>query len=169
MPSSHAAPPFALRYLPLVLTGCALALAVSPPALAQRTALDELKAFPPAPSGQVRRVIVLPQETDENALKVGIIVGRTMMVDCNRHVLGSRLETRTVEGWGYDYHVVTISDAPVSTRMGCPPGSLSKQFVHGGDEPFLRYNSRLPIVIYTPTDVELRYRIWRAGPEVVAK
>ena len=35
-----------------------------------------------------------------------------------------------------------------------------------GGEPYLiRYNSRLPIVVYVPEGVEVRYRIWSAGPE----
>ncbi|MBW2490657.1 MAG: proteinase inhibitor I4 serpin, partial [Deltaproteobacteria bacterium] len=28
-----------------------------------------------------------------------------------------------------------------------------------------RYNSRLPVVVYVPEGVEVRYRIWRAEPE----
>jgi len=40
-------------------------------------------------------------------------------------------------------------------------------FITLGGEPYLiRYNSRLPIVVYAPSDVEVRYRIWRASPEV---
>lgn len=143
-------------------------VAGSGPAMAQRTALDELKAFPSAPSGQVRKVILLPQKTDENALRVGVIIGRTMMVDCNRTIFGSQLETRTVEGWGYDYHVVTNVGEPASTRMACPTNKRTQQFVRSSDEPLLRYNSRLPLVIFAPSDVEIRYRIWRAGAETVA-
>jgi ecotin len=36
----------------------------------------------------------------------------------------------------------------------------------GGEPQLLRYNSRLPLVVYVPSGVEVRYRIWRAGPEV---
>ncbi|WP_395391107.1 serine protease inhibitor ecotin [Novosphingobium sp. BL-8A] len=156
------------RHSLCLAAGLALAAGASP-ALAQRTAADELTAFPAAPSGQVRRVILLPPESNEDALKVGVVIGRTMEVDCNRHVLGARMETRTVEGWGYDYFVVTLADTAASTLMACPPNSQSKQFVRSADEPMLRYNSRLPIVIFTSPDVEVRYRIWRAGPEVMAK
>jgi len=36
-----------------------------------------------------------------------------------------------------------------------------KQFVHG--EPLqIRYNSRLPVVVYAPKGYEVRYRIWNA-------
>lgn len=139
------------------------------PAEAQRTARQELAAFPAAPPGQVRRVIFLPREADEDALRVGLIVGQTMMVDCNRHVLGARIETRTLDGWGYDYFVVTSSGATASTRMACPTNRRTRQFVRSGDEPLLRYNSRLPIVVYAPADIEIRYRIWRAGRETTAR
>jgi ecotin len=30
----------------------------------------------------------------------------------------------------------------------------------------VRYNSKLPIVVYAPTDVEVRYRIWSASDKV---
>jgi ecotin len=36
------------------------------------------------------------------------------------------------------------------------------RFITLGVEPqLLRYNSRLPLVIYVPKGVEVRYRIWR--------
>ena len=34
----------------------------------------------------------------------------------------------------------------------------------GGEPRLLRYNSQLPLVVYVPNDVEVRYRIWRAAP-----
>ena len=143
-----------------------LSLAVSGAAAAEsRQARDELKAFPEAPAGQQRHVIFLPKRTDEDARRVGVIVGRTELVDCNRHTFGSRLETRTVDGWGYDYHVVTGVGPTASTRMACPDTTKKKAFVHSSDEPLLRYNSRLPLVVFAPVDVEIRYRIWKAGPE----
>ena len=39
-------------------------------------------------------------------------------------------------------------------------------FVVVGGEPYLiRYNSRLPVVVYVPEGVEVRYRVWSAEPE----
>ena len=157
------------------LSLCLAAAVLASPLAAQsqspppRTAQDELAAFPSAPAGQVRRVIFLPAERDENALRVGVIVGRTMLVDCNRQLFSSRLEERTVEGWGYTYFVVTNVGPPASTMMACPTNARTRQFVRSSDEPLLRYNSRLPLVIFAPADVEVRYRVWRAGREVVAR
>jgi len=130
---------------------------------------DDLQAFPPAGPGQVRRVIRLPAERDENGLRVGIVVGRTMLVDCNRQVLPARIEERTAEGWGYNYYVVAMGSQAASTLMACPTNARSRQFVRAADEPLLRYNSRVPLVVFAPSDVEVRYRVWRAGAEAVAR
>ena len=62
--------------LSLCLAAAVLASPLGAQAAPPRTAQDELAAFPPAPAGQVRRVIFLPTERDENALRVGVIVGR---------------------------------------------------------------------------------------------
>jgi ecotin len=32
----------------------------------------------------------------------------------------------------------------------------------GGDSYLIRYNSHLPVVVYVPEGVEVRYRIWTA-------
>jgi ecotin len=40
------------------------------------------------------------------------------------------------------------------------------RFVALVGEPYLiRYNSRLPVVVYVPEGAEVRYRIWSAGSE----
>lgn len=129
---------------------------------------DDLRAFPTPGPGQARRVIRLPPERNEDDLRVGFFVGRTMWVDCNRQIFPARVEERTAEGWGYTYYFVTSSGSPASTMMACPSNARSRQFVRNSEE-LVRYNSRLPLVIITPADVEVRYRIWRAGPEAMAK
>jgi ecotin len=35
----------------------------------------------------------------------------------------------------------------------------------GGSLYIIRYNSSLPIVVYVPEGMEVRYRLWRAEPE----
>jgi ecotin len=51
--------------------------------------------------------------------------------------------------------------------MACPDGKSKKDFVPVvGDGFMLRYNSKLPIVLYVPKDVEVRYRIWSASGKV---
>lgn len=148
------------------VTACATApvVAQSPAPVAQGdSAQEQLKAFPPATAGQKRHVLIVPAVEDESDLKVELMIGKTQMVDCNHHALGGELQTRTVEGWGYDYYLLSAFGPGRSTLMGCPAGSEREAFVTIPSPDLARYNSRLPIVVYTPEDAEVRYRIWRAG------
>lgn len=148
----------------LTLGACTSAGAL--PSLQEAGAGSDLQAYPAATAGQTRHIIRLPTEADEDGLKVELIVGRTLEVDCNRQMLGGSIDTRTAEGWGYDYFVVSDLGQGASTLMACPDNTRRSAFVRGGGEPkLIRYNSRLPVVVYAPSNVEVRYRIWRAGPE----
>jgi len=45
-----------------------------------------------------------------------------------------------------------------------PNAPKVERFISLAGEPyFVRYNSRLPVVVYVPEDAEVRYRIWGAG------
>jgi ecotin len=69
-----------------------------------------------------------------------------------------------VPGWGYTIHRVSGGGAAISTRMACPPDrSAGPAFVPLVGEPFLvPYSASLPIVIYAPRDLQVRWRIWKA-------
>jgi len=129
---------------------------------------DNMKAFPPADEGMKRHVIHLPKSDDEDSMKVEIIVGKTVMTDpVNRHFFAGRIETVTIDGWGFDRHVVKEIGPMAGTLIAPHPGTPDvERFVTLGGGPFIiRYNSRLPVVVYVPKDAEVRYRIWRADPE----
>lgn len=157
----------AASFAALSLSACAVpqASAYTPGATGGQTDPGDLKAFPAATAGQTRHVINLPQLADESASKVELIVGKTMQIDCNHHFFGGSLETRTAQGWGYDYYVLENLGAGATTLKGCPAGSERTAFVRSSTETLVRYNSRLPLVVYTPKDVELRYRLWTAQDE----
>jgi ecotin len=43
-----------------------------------------------------------------------------------------------------------------------------ERFISLGGEPYLiRYNSKLPVVVYVPKGVTVKYRIWKAAEETV--
>ena len=165
MPKSTALAAVALAALSL--SACAAASAAVPHTSQEAAGAGaDLSAYPAATADQNRHVIRLPGRPNEDDLKVELIVGKTQMVDCNNHRLGGSINARTAEGWGYDYFVVSDLGQGMSTLMSCPDNSRREAFVRGGGEPSLiRYNSRLPVVVYAPKDVEVRYRLWTAGAE----
>lgn len=129
---------------------------------------DNLKAFPPAAKGQVRHVLDLPADEQESLLRVELIVGKTVAVDAqNRYFFGGKLESKTAAGWGYSYYLLPKLGPLAGTRMAVDPDApKTNRFIALGGEPLLlRYNSKLPIVVYVPEGVEVRYRIWRAPAE----
>ncbi len=129
---------------------------------------DNMKAFPPAEKGMTRHVLELPKMDDESAFKVELIVGKMAMVDtANRHFIGGTIEAETIEGWGVTRYIVH-SLGPIGGTLRARVGGPIKEerFVSIGGEPYLiRYNSRLPVVVYTPKGAVVKYRIWSAGLE----
>lgn len=131
-------------------------------------AADALQAFPPAGEGMARHVLQLPPQADEAAFKVELIVGRTVDTDAaNRYFFAGRIEQETVPGWGYARYVVAGLGPLAGTLMAVDPQAPRvARFIALGGEPYLiRYNSRLPVVVYVPEGAEVRYRIWSAGAE----
>jgi ecotin len=134
-------------------------------------AADNMKAFPPAEPGMVRFVLDVPKQDDESALKVELIVGKTVQTDGqNRHFFGGRIETETIKGWGFPRYIVRKLGPMAGTLMAVDPNApkVSRFVTLGGDPYLIRYNSRLPIVVYAPEGAEVRYRIWTAGAETRA-
>jgi ecotin len=131
-------------------------------------AADNMKAFPPAGEGMVRHVLQLPELDDESTHKVELIAGKTVEVDeANRYFFGGAIEKETIKGWGFPRYNVSKLGPMAGTMMAVDPNAPKvSRFITLGGEPYLiRYNSRLPIVVYAPEGVEVRYRIWSAGPE----
>ncbi|SNS03019.1 ecotin [Methylobacillus rhizosphaerae] len=122
--------------------------------------------YPEADSGYTRYAVHLPPLADEYEARIEIQVGKTLEVDCNIHRFHATLKEHTLQGWGYPYYHIENIKGPVSTLKACPEQSKTRQFVAaGGDGFLLRYNSKLPVVVYVPSGFELRYRVWHASPD----
>ena len=129
----------------------------------------QLKAYPAAKEGMERFVIVLPDKTrkEEGAFKVEIVVGKTVLGDgVNRMFLADKLEEKVVKGWGYTYFEVVGSGNVGSTLIGVPPGTPKKPVFVSAQPKLVRYNSRLPVVVYAPKGYTVKYNIWTRGEKV---
>jgi ecotin len=134
-------------------------------------AADPMQAFPAAESGMVRHSLRVPPLNDESAARIELMAGKTVVVDeRNTYFFGGKITEETIEGWGYPRYLVSTLGPMAGTRMAIDPKAPKvPRFIQLAGEPYLiRYNSRLPLVVYAPTDVEIRYRIWNAGTEIKA-
>jgi ecotin len=131
-------------------------------------AAQQLKSFPESMEGYDRYVIYLPKQDNEEALRLEVIPGIMKEVDCNTHWLIGEFETKEIEGMGYDYMVFESNGDVAATRMACPDNQLIEKFVAANGN-FGRYNSQLPVVIFVPKGVELKYNVWKAHDTQVAE
>ena len=155
----------------LVLTLSAFSSGIAADAIGAPKAVDQLVAFPAAEAGQTRYVLMVPAQENEDAFKVELIVGKTELVDPhNRFFFGGRLEEVEVTGWGYTRFVLQTLGPLAGTMMAILPDvpKVERFIPVGGGGLTVRYNSKLPIVVYVPEGVEVRYRIWTAGPSEIA-
>jgi ecotin len=125
-----------------------------------------MKAFPSAEEGMIRHVIRLPKQKDEAAFKVELIIGKTVRTDAkNRYFFGGTLEIENIPGWGFDRYILRKLGPMAGTLMAVDPDAPQvERFISLGGETILHYNSRLPLVVYVPAGIEVRYRRWRAEP-----
>jgi len=138
----------------LAFTGCAFAA-------------DPLAPFHEPAANERRFVIELPPAPDELALQVELLVGRVLTVDCNSRGYLGKLERKRLLGRGLVYYTARDMQIPVEPAPPCPADQPPKQvFVHLEGEPYcVPYDSKTPIVVYTPPEFEVRYRLWSATTE----
>ena len=126
----------------------------------------ELKVFPAAKAGMERFVIVLPHKErgEEDAFRIELIPGKMMETDgVNLYSFGDILKEKNLEGFGYPMY--EVSEGVVKMTLMRPGKTPVIKFVIGVPH-HIRYNSRLPIVIYAPAGYEVRYRIWKASEAI---
>jgi ecotin len=80
-------------------------------------------------------------------------------IDCNEHFYSGQLAQKKLEGRNYNYYLYEGDGKVFSTLMGCPGVEKRRVFVRTTTVT-VPYNSRLPVVIYVPEQLEIRYKIW---------
>jgi len=117
----------------------------------------------PAPNSEQNRFIInLPTVQNSQSNEVELIIGKDMKVDtCNQFFFGGSLQKETLQGWGYDYYVAKPTGM-TGTRRACLDNKQVTKFVqmHTRDNMKVRYNSKLPIVVYAPKDFKVSYKLW---------
>lgn len=135
-------------------------------------AQSPLDAFPPAGENEARHVIELKEKgkSDEMNYKIELIPGKVVTTDgVNVVRLGLYLEPVNLKGWGYTYYKVSGKDQVLSTMMAVPEGTETVDKFVPGNSLMVRYNSRLPIVVYSPQGIDIHYKLWVAGEELKAE
>lgn len=162
---------FAVAVLSAVLAGPATVTLAddAAPAIDPEAVKNLEAAYPPPAAGKTRHVILLPQTLanqergGEDDVKVEIVAGRTIDTDgVNRYRFGGEFREKDIPGWGFSYFEIDALGAPLSTRIAPAPGTPTEKRFVPGPRMLVRYNSRLPLVVYTPEGTEVRYRLWRA-------
>jgi ecotin len=152
----------------LLLVGLAAAPAPAVPRL-------DLSSLPRPAAGERRWVIQLPGvlrpeaassvSADPADWRVQVIVGQTVLLDCNRQSFSGRLEPQpATAALGPLWHRVRQVGPLVSTRMACPPDQPRRAgFVPMAAEPLLLpYAVSQPIVVDAPPPLQVRWRLWKA-------
>jgi ecotin len=151
--------------------GAALGWAVLPAAAIPRL---DLSAYPQPAPGERRWVIQLPGvlppshdpalSPDPREWRVQLIVGQMAEVDCNATSFRARLRAWRPGADQREAYRVDAVGPLVSTRMACPAGTGRRRaFVTMAGKPYVvPYNASVPIVVYAPAPLELRWRLWKA-------
>lgn len=132
----------------------------------------DIKIFPKPKESENRWVINLPVQDNEEDYKVELLFGKELELDCNNYLLAGdvKVEPKNLDGWGYDYYIFSGDGVLGGTRMMCPPNEAKKKkFVAFNKNLFLRYNSKIPIVVYSPKDIVLKYKIFKVIKSSSAK
>lgn len=152
---------------PLGIVACTLFLSTANAQTSTDTATPTatLEAFPQPKADYERHVIHLPIGSYEDNLKIELLPGKVEEVDCNSSHYNGAFQQKVLEGWGYNYYELDELAGPVSTMKACPDDSKALRFVPVlSNGSLLQYNSRLPVVVYLPKGLELRWRTWVATP-----
>ncbi|HHJ3076538.1 TPA: ecotin family protein [Vibrio parahaemolyticus] len=121
---------------------------------------ENIKMYKEAPNGFVRHLVALSPLANEHDAKIELMFKKPTMSDCNVRGWFGKLTEETVKGWGYNTYTLDDKIPMASTMMFCNEEPELKM-LYSQPQDLMRYNSRLPIVVYTPSGVEMDVRVWQ--------
>lgn len=129
--------------------------------------------FPAADEGWIKHEIALPAYENESEYKLELRFFENKEVDCNNHTLFGNLDEQVLDGWGYNFYVLKPkmfenTNAMISTMMFCEQAPTMKK-VYFNIAQVMDYNSKVPLVVYTPSNVELEYSTWHKIKSEISK
>lgn len=122
----------------------------------------EIDMFPKAETGFKQVFIQVPVVENEENYKIELHVGKEALVDCNQHFMNGQLSEVNLDGWGYTYFKVESDGSISSTKMACLDSKLELKFITLTPQ-LVRYNSKLPVVLYVPENFSVKYKIFKAS------
>lgn len=126
---------------------------------------QNLSKFPKPEVGYKKLIIEVPHSAKDAQKRIEFSVGKWMEVDgCNFFTLQGTLENKELQGWGYNYYEFKTEGQVTSTMIGCPDVAKRRLFVTAAPE-MVRYNGKMPIVIYVPEGYDVQFRIYKAEDE----
>lgn len=120
----------------------------------------------PSINGYIKQAIFLENLPLEKNYKVEFYATKKAEVDnCNKHYLLGDFEMKTMDGWGYFYYVFKSNSELISTKMGCMDAAKMITDVPSGKTELIRYTSIMPLIVYAPEGIDIKYRIWKVDPK----
>lgn len=127
--------------------------------------IHDLTIYPNLPN-LTKNVIMLDALPNEKIYKIEFYAVLSAEVDnCNKHYLLGDFEVKNLEGYGYPYYIFNSNSQIISTKLGCANDEKKLKSVNSGKTEFVKYASLLPIVVYTPKNIDIRYKIWKQDPK----
>ncbi|MCD5390120.1 MAG: ecotin family protein [Candidatus Pacebacteria bacterium] len=102
-----------------------------------------------------------PMENEIADYKLEIFAEKSGIINCNTHGFSGEFEKMNLKGWGYSYYNFESNGMMPKTLMVCPPNSEREGVLKSKSE-LVRYNSKLPLVVYSAPEYDIKYRVWSA-------
>jgi ecotin len=119
---------------------------------------EAVTPLPARMNNKDRIVINLPQVENSTDLYVELSFSQYLeFSDCNSKILTGDILERFVDADGNSYFEIE-SHGYISTMIGCFDEGKPERLIAPARQ-FIRYNSRMPIVVYVPDGMDVVYRV----------